>query len=301
MTIPFVIIGIGNLAGRILSALKPKYKLVGAFDIDQSKIGKTVGQIVGGDVGGNTLVEDVKFFHQFLENNTVRVCFILTSGCMKDIFPYAYLCLTNSVNVITSCEEAFAPEKNDMVIMLEKLCIQNRCSFVGSGFRELMWGQLINSLSSGLGEIHTIKMECKYSLFGCNEESMCNHGVGYTDEEYEQMVVASKVPPMMWNVHIWICRTLGLEARSDSIMKNPVYINGKIVGTEVTIVTETIQRIKVYSKSTGILTSAQFKAEMSIELEGDTTIVVRANELEATAITANVLRNKMYAMIEEST
>ena len=103
------VIGCGKMAKYTMRYVEEKEgKIVCAYDIDQSRIGKDISVICGGDTR-NVIIENVKDLEKSLKKYKPDIAIITTMSLMKDIYDVMLTCAKCGVNAITTCEEAFFP------------------------------------------------------------------------------------------------------------------------------------------------------------------------------------------------
>ena len=116
-----VLYGIGWIGSRMAEALLEKkgMKIVGAVDIDPSKIGKDLGEYLGKKRLGVTISNDAD---KVLSSSKPDIVVHTTSSYLKDTFTQFSKILEHGVNVVSTCEELSYPYVTEEQKMLaEKL------------------------------------------------------------------------------------------------------------------------------------------------------------------------------------
>ncbi len=134
-------------------------KVVGAFDIDQSKFGKDIGEIIGDGKKYKVKIQDAKNFEKFLTENDVDIVIVETMSLLSDVQGALLTCAKCGVNAITTCEEAFFPQNSNPKLFekINELAIENECTICGSGYQDVFWGNLISVLAGATHKITKIR------------------------------------------------------------------------------------------------------------------------------------------------
>ncbi len=208
-------------------------EIVAAFDINPKTIGKDIGEIMGTDAKG-VKVEDAANADKVLSAVKPDACIITTLSLFKDVFEAFKVCAKNSVNAISTCEEAFYPQNSspDMFIELDALAKKNKCTLTGSGYQDVFWGNLIMALTGATQKITKIKGKSSYNVEDYGIALAKAHGAGLTldafakeissadnisEEERQKLIDEGNfLPSYMWNVNGWLASKLGLTITSQT-------------------------------------------------------------------------------------
>ena len=158
--ITMVQFGCGKMSTyTIRYALEKGVKVIGAFDIDESKIGMDISELIGSEKKLNVKVQDAKEFEKFLQTHEVDVAIITTTSIFKENYPVYEICARNGVNAISTCEEAFYAQNScpKLAKKLDKLAKENGCTICGSGYQDVFWGNLISVIGGATAKIVKIK------------------------------------------------------------------------------------------------------------------------------------------------
>ncbi len=215
-------------------ALEKGIKIVGAFDIDESKIGKDVSTIIGQKKNVGVKIQQAKTFDAFLKKVKPDVAIVTTMSLISDVEDALAICAQNGVNAITTCEEAFFPQNSNPTIFekLDRVAKDKGCTICGSGYQDVFWGNLITVLAGATHKITKIKGRSSYNVEDYGIALARAHGAGLSVEEFEKEVAAADnispsareklikkgefMPSYMWNVNGWLCSQLGLSVKSQS-------------------------------------------------------------------------------------
>ena len=209
-------------------------KIVGAFDIDESKFGKDIGTIIGDKKNYKVKVQDASKFEDFLMTHDVDVVIVTTMSLLADVGDALLTCAKCGVNAITTCEEAFFPQNSNPKLFekINELAIENGCTICGSGYQDVFWGNLISVLAGATHKITKIKGKSSYNVEDYGIALARAHGAGLSVEEFEKEVASADnisdserkkiikagkfAPSYMWNVNGWICSKLGLTVKKQT-------------------------------------------------------------------------------------
>ena len=198
-----------------------------------SNLGKDVGEIAGVGKTG-VLVQDSKDAIAILKETKPDACIVATASLMKDLKRPLMDCAESGVNAITLCEEAFYPWNSayKTTQTLDELAKKNGVTLCGSGYQDVLWGNLIATLA---GATHTIKKITGRSSYNVEDYGIAlakAHGAGLSLADFETEIAAadnvsdaerktmideeSFLPSYMWNSIGWLCSRLGLTVKEQT-------------------------------------------------------------------------------------
>lgn len=264
-------------------ALEKGVKIVGAFDIDESKIGLDISSIIGCDEKLNVKIQDAKEFEDFLKTHDVDVAIITTTSIFAENYPIYEICARNGVNAISTCEEAFYAQNSSpkLAKKLDKIAKKNGCTICGSGYQDVFWGNLISVIGGATHKIVKIKGKSSYNVEDYGISLAKVHGAGLTKEQFEKGIIEPEkmseeelkklinsgkfAPSFMWNVNGWLCSKLGLhitkqtqnsvpqiaEEEIHSTTLNMTIPKGYCTGLSAVVTTETKEGTTIVSECIG--------------------------------------------------
>lgn len=168
-------------------------KVVGAFDIDQSKIGKDIGTIIGDNKNYKVKIQHADNLESFLTSHHVDVVIVETMSLLADVAPALLVCAKCGVNAITTCEEAFFPQNSNPKLFkkINDLAVANECTICGSGYQDVLWGNLISVLAGATHKITKIVGKSSYNVEDYGIALARAHGAGLSVEEFEKQVASA--------------------------------------------------------------------------------------------------------------
>ena len=313
--------GCGKMSAYTMRyALEKGVKIVGAFDINPSIIGKDISQIIGNDKKLNIKIDKAENFEEFLNTHDVDVVIVTTTSLFEENYPIYEICARNGVNAISTCEEAFYAQNSNpkLAKKLDKLAKETGCTICGSGYQDVFWGNLISVLAGATHKITKIKGKSSYNVEDYGISLAKVHGAGLdvkafekeiasadniTSEERQKLINQGKFSPSyMWNVNGWLCSKLGLHIISQTqkcipqIAKRNINSStldmtikkGDCTGMSAVVTTTTKEGITIESECIGkVYDKDEFDCnDWTIEGEPSTRVVIeRPSTVELTCAT----------------
>lgn len=224
--------GCGKMSVYLMRYLLEKgVDIVAAFDVNPQVIGQDIGDIMGMEKQG-VLVSDAKEAGQLMKALKPDVCVVATMSTMADIKEAFTVCAQSGVNAISTCEEAIFPWNSSPAITqeLDQLAKANGVSLAGSGYPDMYWGVLIDTLAGSMQKITKITGSSSYNVEDYGIALAQGHGAGLSTEEFDREIgmyndLSSEeqkelvesgqyVPSYMWNQNGWLCSKMGLTPLS---------------------------------------------------------------------------------------
>ena len=301
-------------------ALEKGLKIVGAFDIDNSLIGKDLSVVLDSDSPLKVKIKHADEFDAFLQSHEVDIVVVTTTSIFAENYPIYEICAKNGVNAISTCEEAFYAQNSNPTLAkkLDKLAKSNGCTICGSGYQDVFWGNLISVLAGATHKIDTIKGKSSYNVEDYGISLARVHGAGLSPEEFEKEVASHDnisekereelikkgkfAPSYMWNVNGWLCSKLGLHVVSQTqksvpqIAEHDIYSStldmtipkGHCTGMSAVVTTKTKEGITIQSECIGkVYDKNEFDCnDWTINGEPNTRVVIeRPSTVELTCAT----------------
>ena len=301
-------------------ALEKGLKIVGAFDIDNSLIGKDLSVVLDSDTPLKVKIKHADEFDAFLQSHEVDIVVVTTTSIFAENYPIYEICAKNGVNAISTCEEAFYAQNSNPTLAkkLDKLAKSTGCTICGSGYQDVFWGNLISVLAGATHKIDTIKGKSSYNVEDYGISLARVHGAGLSAEEFEKEVasidnISEKereelikkgkfAPSYMWNVNGWLCSKLGLHVVSQTqksvpqIAEHDIYSStldmtipkGHCTGMSAVVTTKTKEGITIQSECIGkVYDKNEFDCnDWTIMGEPNTRVVIeRPSTVELTCAT----------------
>lgn len=220
--------GCGKMSVFLMRYMMEKgVDIVAAFDLNPAVVGKDIGEITGSSATG-ILISDAKDAEKMMKELKPDVCVVATMSTMADIKDVFSLCARSGVNAISTCEESLYPWNSspDITKELDELAKAGGVTLAGSGYPDMYWGVLIDTLAGSMQKITKIKGISSYNVEDYGIALAEGHGAGLSSEEFEQEIgkyndlssdeqkklveSGEYVPSYMWNQNGWLCSKMGL-------------------------------------------------------------------------------------------
>ena len=305
-------------------------EIVCALDIDKSKFGKDIGEIINDGNTYNVQIQDATKAKDVFAETNPDICIVATMSLLSDLKEALLVCAECGVNAITTCEEAFYPWNSnpELTAEIDALAKENGCTICGSGYQDVFWGNLITTLAGATQTIKKITSKTSYNVEDYGIALARAHGAGLTLKEFEEQVASADniseaerqklinegkfAPSYMWNTNGWLCSQLGLTVKKqtqkcvpqvyDKDLKsetlNMTIKAGDARGMSAVVTTETEEGVTLETQCIGMVYSKDdFDSNVwTIEGEPDTTITVeRPKTVELTCAT---IVNRLLDVLE---
>ncbi|UBX49774.1 dihydrodipicolinate reductase [Providencia alcalifaciens] len=303
-------------------------EVVAAFDINPAVIGKDIGEIAGTAPTG-VKIQPLNEADKALETLKPDVGIIATLSTMADLEDAFSLFARHGVNAISTGEEALYPWNSSPEITekLDALAKANNCTLAGSGYPDMFWGVLIDTLAGSMHKLVKIKGSSCYNVEDYGIALAKGHGAGLTVDEFNQQighyndlpyaVIAEKIesgeyaPPYMWTQNGWLCSRLGLTITNQTqrcvpqIAKEDIYSDtlkmtvkkGDVLGLSAVVITETAEGVTLETECIGKILTADECDKNSWQLIGEPDTAIEVNNPATVELTCANLVNRIPALI----
>ena len=188
-----VIFGCGPIGCSVAryAAQRADIELVGAVDIDESLVGRDLGEVAGVDSKpGVTVSNDAD---AVLSVTRPGVVFITTSSSMVTIYPQIEKCARAGANVISTCEELSFPYRKSPQLSAEIDRVAKAHSVtvlatgVNPGFLMDAWPLFMTGVCQKVERIRAVRVQDASPRRGPFQKKI---GAGRTIEEFETLVAS---------------------------------------------------------------------------------------------------------------
>lgn len=308
--------------------LEKGVEIVGAIDASPEVVGKDIGEIMGREKVGITVV-DAKDAKSLLEELKPDICVVTTRSLIGELEKPLILCASMGINAITTCEEAFFPMNSnpELTKKIDELAKQNNCTITGSGYQDIYWGQLITSIAGSTQTIRKIKGSSSYNVEEYGIALAEAHGAGLTLAEFDEKIASvdrisdekrqeiikkgEYLPSYMWNVNGWLCEKLGLKVKSQTqkcvpqTYKDDIYSStlnmtiksGDATGMSAVVTTETEEGIIIESECIGKVYGPDEYDKNIWTVEGEPTTTITVEKPDTVELTCGTIVNRIPDVI----
>jgi len=324
--------GCGKMSVYLMRYLLEKgAEIVAAFDINPAVIGKDISEVIGGNKVGVTIT-DVKEAGKLMSELKPDVCVIATLSTMAEIRDAYEVCAQNGVNAISTCEESLYPWNSAPAITkeLDDLAKKNGVTLSGSGYPDMYWGVLIDTLAGSMHKITKIKGVSSYNVEDYGIALAKGHGAGLsktefdkdigsyngmTSEQQKKLVESGEyVPSYMWNQNGWLCSRLGLTLTSQTQKCIPTTHSsdlesstlgmtikaGEPTGMSAIVVTETAEGITLETECIGKVYAPDEFDRNDWTFYGEPETTINVNRPATVELTCSNLVNRIPALINSA-
>lgn len=201
--------GLGPIGLGIVEVLltRPWAELVGAVDIDRSKVGKDVGQLLATPCKTGILVSDRAT--NVLKNTSPQVVTHSTSSYMTTIHPQLSEILDAGASIVSTAEELSYPfaKHSDLAKDLDARARKNRVTVIGTGINP---GFLLDTLAAALSgvcqKVNSIRAERVVDASRRRLPLQKKIGAGLSPSEFERKVAEGAIK------HVGLPESVGLIA-----------------------------------------------------------------------------------------
>jgi 4-hydroxy-tetrahydrodipicolinate reductase len=199
--------GLGPIGLGIVEVLltRPWVELVGAVDIDRTKVGKDVGQLLAHPRKAGILVSDRA--SDVLKSATPEVVTHATSSYMTTIQPQLLQILENGVSVVSTTEELTYPfaKHPDLAQDLDKRARENDAVVLGTGVNPgFLLDTLAVMLSGVCQKVNSIRAERIVDSSNRRLQLQKKTGAGLSPSEFEKKVAEGAIK------HVGLPESVGL-------------------------------------------------------------------------------------------
>lgn len=275
--IKVVQIGCGKMSAYTMRYVYEKgSQIVGAFDVNESIIGKDIGTIIGGENKG-VIVNNINVLDEKLKEIKPDIAIITTQSLISSIYPLIEILAKNHVNVVSICEELFYGWASNPIVSekIDKIAKEYGVTVTGSGYQDVSWGSMVSALAATAASIKTIKGISSYNLEDYGLETAAMHGAGLTNEEFnEQILTVNNVsdekakeliskgeflPGYMWPVNGWVASDLNLHPTK-------IYQTGEPTTYKTDLFSKTLNKTIKAGDPTGLKTIVTTETEEGITI-----------------------------------
>lgn len=202
--------------------------IVAALDLDKKIIGSDIGEIIGVESKG-VMVESIEDIEKIIKRTKPDIAIVETMSLLNDIRNVVRKCVSNGVNVITTCEEAFFASNSNPNVWkeIDILAKANNVTVTGTGYQDVFWGNLVSVLAGTTNKIAKIKGSSSYNVEDYGIALATAHGAGLSLKEFDEKIASvdrmsdderkriiesgDYLPSYMWNTVGWIADKLDLH------------------------------------------------------------------------------------------
>lgn len=225
--------GLGPIGQELarLAAERDTIEIVGAIDIDPSKIGKDLGEVIG---LGRTLGVPVRNDADALFREVQADAVLHTTGSyLQQVLPQLEGIIRGGLNVVSTCEELSFPAAQypDLAERIDGLAREHGVTVLGTGVNPGFVMDTLPLFFSGIAQRVTgVRVQRIQNASPRRQPLQAKIGSGKTVEEFKELVAAGKVRHVGLQESVYmIAAGLGWELDDYQETTDPVIADHRIV------------------------------------------------------------------------
>ena len=188
--------GLGPIGCEVVRALmrRPGFAIVGAVDIDPSKVGQDVGQIAGLDRSLGAPVSDS--LEAALRSGGADIVTHTTGSYLEQVGPQLRALMAAGLNVVSTCEELAYPQAQhpDLARDLDLLAKTHGVTILGTGVNPgYVFDSLILNATATCQEVTAVRGWRVLDAGKRRQPLQQKVGAGLSRDAFQQLVDAGKV------------------------------------------------------------------------------------------------------------
>lgn len=184
-----VVWGLGSMGSGIAKMILSKegFTIVGAIDMDPSKVGKKLYEVLNINMNEDNNVMITNDYKEVIKKDFADVAILATASFTKVVFPLIKLAAEAGMNVVTTAEEMSYPRAldNELSDEMDKLAKKNNVSILGTGVNPGFIMDYVVIMLTGVCEsVESMKVSRINDLSCFGKAVMEEQGIGLKKEDF---------------------------------------------------------------------------------------------------------------------
>ncbi|MGH4137439.1 2,4-diaminopentanoate dehydrogenase [Clostridium sp.] len=217
-----VVWGLGVMGSGIAKMVLSKsgFTIVGAIDMDPSKTGKKLYEVLGVKSNEDNSCIVTKDAEDVIKKGYADVCLMATASFTKVVFPLIKMAAEAGMDIVTTAEEMSYPRALDPELSdeMDRIAKKNKISILGTGVNPGFIMDLVAIMLTGVSDtVDSIKATRVNDLACFGKAVMVEQGIGLKKEEFIQGVKDNTI-----DGHVGFLQSFGMFEEAFNIKLNNI-------------------------------------------------------------------------------
>ena len=217
-----VVWGLGVMGSGIATMVlgKAGFTIVGAIDMDPSKVGKRLYEVLGVQANADNSCIVTKDAEDVIKKGYADVCLMATASFTKVVFPLIKMAAIAGMDIVTTAEEMSYPRALDTELSdeMDRIAKENKISILGTGVNPGFIMDLVAIMLTGVSDtVDSIKATRVNDLACFGKAVMVEQGIGLRPEEFIQGVKDNTI-----DGHVGFLQSFGMFEEAFNIKLNNI-------------------------------------------------------------------------------
>jgi hypothetical protein len=217
-----VVWGLGVMGSGIATMVlgKAGFTIVGAIDMDPSKVGKRLYEVLGVQANADNSCIVTKDAEDVIKKGYADVCLMATASFTKVVFPLIKMAAEAGMDIVTTAEEMSYPRALDTELSdeMDRIAKENKISILGTGVNPGFIMDLVAIMLTGVSDtVDSIKATRVNDLACFGKAVMVEQGIGLRPEEFIQGVKDNTI-----DGHVGFLQSFGMFEEAFNIKLNNI-------------------------------------------------------------------------------
>lgn len=214
--------GLGVMGSGIASMVlgKEGFTIVGAIDMDPSKVGKKLYEVLGVEANEDNSCIVTNNAEEVIKKGFADVCLMATASFTKVVFPLIKMAAEAGMDIVTTAEEMSYPRALDPELSdeMDRIAKENNIAILGTGVNPGFIMDLVAIMLTGVCDsVDSINATRVNDLACFGRAVMVEQGIGLKEEEFIQGVKDDTI-----DGHVGFLQSFGMFEEAFNIKLNNI-------------------------------------------------------------------------------